>query len=268
MDLQKLSALAEEFLRGSDNYIDEVLATAPECVGLRLFDPPVFGTASADDPIFETFRDDAVVSSEVLLPRDWLPGARTVISFFLPASEEVRKSNRKDPAIPSPHWQHARIEGNECICRLCAFLNEEMHREGIASVSPSIDPRFLAVKDASKNRYWSNWSERHTAYACGLGTFGLSKGLITEKGIAGRFASIITDLELPVAERPYTGIYDWCIFCGKCARNCPAGAIDPETGKHHPPCQAYLDKTSFGTRYGCGKCQVGVPCESRRPRRD
>ena len=40
--------------------------------------------------------------------------------------------------------------------------------------------------------YASNWSERHVAYVCGLGTFGC-QGLITSKGLAGRFGSIITD---------------------------------------------------------------------------
>lgn len=38
---------------------------------------------------------------------------------------------------------------------------------------------------------------------CGLGIFGLSKGLITSKGIAGRFGSIVTELQIIPNEREY-----------------------------------------------------------------
>ena len=63
----------------------------------------------------------------------------------------------------------------------------------------------------------SLWSERHAAYVCGLRTFGLSKGLITKKGIAGRFTSLITDLPLLADERAYTDVYEYCTRCGACA---------------------------------------------------
>lgn len=77
----------------------------------------------------------------------------------------------------------------------------------------------------------SRWSERHAAYVCGLGTFGLSRGFITPKGMAGRITSIIIDEEFEPEERSYTGIYDFCIRCGACAVKCPAGAISKEYGK-------------------------------------
>jgi len=35
----------------------------------------------------------------------------------------------------------------------------------------------------------SSWSERHAAYAAGLGTFSLNDALITPKGIAHRLGS-------------------------------------------------------------------------------
>jgi epoxyqueuosine reductase len=116
-------------------------------------------------------------------------------------------------------------------------------------------------------KFTSNWSERHVAFVCGLGTFGLSKGLITPKGVAGRFASIITELYLPPDKREYEDIYEYCSMCGKCAKNCPANAITIENGKNDYACFAFLKKTSekYKPRYGCGKCQVGVPCESRIP---
>ena len=113
------------------------------------------------------------------------------------------------------------------------------------------------------------WSERHVAYLCGLGTFGLSKGIITRKGMAGRFASLVTALELPADERPYKGLYDYCIRCGECIRRCPVRAISEE-GKEHKPCHDWLlhVKKEYAPRLGCGKCQTAVPCESGIPLRN
>ena len=114
----------------------------------------------------------------------------------------------------------------------------------------------------------SRWSERYAAYACGLGTFGLLRGLITEKGMAGRFASIIVTETFEPDERKYTGVYDYCIKCGACARNCPANAISLKHGKNNIKCNKHVEtmKKKYPPRYGCGKCQVGVPCEFRAPR--
>jgi len=53
----------------------------------------------------------------------------------------------------------------------------------------------------------------------------------------------------------------------RCAENCPANAITVENGKDHYKCHAFVNKTGekYKPRFGCGKCQTGVPCESRIP---
>lgn len=94
-----------------------------------------------------------------------------------------------------------------------------------SAVYPAADSRFGML-----TQFASNWSERHVAYICGLGTFGLSKGLITKKGIAGRFGSVVTSAVLPVTQREYSNPFEYCTMCGKCAINCPAHAIDTEKG--------------------------------------
>ncbi|RKJ54879.1 epoxyqueuosine reductase, partial [bacterium 1XD42-8] len=40
-----------------------------------------------------------------------------------------------------------------------------------------------------------------------------------------------------------------------------------EQGKNHALCREYLQKTKekFSPRFGCGKCQTGVPCEYQIP---
>ena len=138
---------------------------------------------------------------------------------------------------------------------------------------PSLDPRFavrttvLPADDPKGLHIASNWSERHIAYASGLGTFCLTRGLISAKGVAGRYASIIVSEAYEAYERPYTGVYDWCIMCGACISRCPAGAISLDGGKNQSKCKEWMDlmKIRYSPRYGCGKCQVGVPCESRIP---
>lgn len=138
------------------------------------------------------------------------------------------------------------------------------------SVVPALDERFWA-KEYSPHleaSFTSNWSERHVAFVCGLGTFGLSKGLITPKGMAGRFGSIITELYLPPQKRGYENVYEYCSMCGSCAKKCPVNAISIENGKDHMICSKFLSKTAekYKPRLGCGKCQIGVPCESRIPK--
>ena len=57
--------------------------------------------------------------------------------------------------------------------------------------------------------------------------------------------------------------------CRKCVDACLADAITIEKGKDHPTCSAYLRSIPerFHPRYGCGKCQVAVPCERTAPGR-
>ena len=73
--------------------------------------------------------------------------------------------------------------------------------------------------------------------------------------------------QLPPTPRRYRGVYDYCTRCGACVRRCPARAISLETGKDQLACWTFLNRTKLrcAPRYGCGKCQVAVPCERRIP---
>jgi epoxyqueuosine reductase QueG len=90
--------------------------------------------------------------------------------------------------------------------------------------------------------------------------------MITRAGSAGRFGSVVTDAVLEPTPRTYQGPTDHCGRCGACIERCPCGAIGPE-GKDNLACKKYLDQTLglYSPRYGCGKCQTGVPCEGRVP---
>jgi epoxyqueuosine reductase QueG len=254
------------------NVITGEIALSPGLAGTRIFGQPLIGFAAAGDRYFAGLKKPGVVGPHLLLPAEWLQQAKTVISIFFPFTEEVRAANRRDTNWPSETWLHGRIEGQALILDLCTYIETLLRQEGYETLVPALDSRFLGrdpgVKDKSRQAYYSsNWSERHAAYAAGLGTFGLSRGIITRAGIAGRFGSLITQAYFEPSLRPYTGIYDYCTRCGACAARCPVKAISLEGGKRHPPCSEFLDRTltKHKPRYGCGKCQTGVPCESRIP---
>lgn len=256
-----------------DNYIAKEIALSPQVIGMKIFEEPIFSFGSATDPYFSELKSPAAIGDHFLHPQQWLPEAKTVISFFLPFSQQVKSENNKDHVWPSEEWLHSRIEGQAFLNKLTSYLKSILLREGYKSIAPSLDEEFWSKTNFNPNTphpqaaFTSNWSERHVAFICGLGTFGLSKGLITAKGIAGRFGSIITELELPPDTRNYKSVYEYCCLCGACVKKCPAGAISIEEGKNHIACSAFLDKTAekYAPRYGCGKCQTGVPCESKIP---
>lgn len=276
MDEQDIIKAAACFVENSeDNYITKEAAISENVVGMKIYDEPVFSFGSADDEGFKSLKEAPAIGKHFLLPGEWLPQAKTVISFFLPFSEAVRKGNKRDMSWPSEEWLHGRIEGQTFLNNLCIYLKSELISAGYNSIVPSLDERFWSKGSLSSSSphdeisFSSNWSERHVAFVCGLGTFGLSKSLITKKGAAGRLGSIVTELYLPPANKEYINIYENCSMCGACVKNCPVNAISIKKGKDHVACSEFLDKTAekYKPRYGCGKCQINVPCECRIPKK-
>ncbi len=280
MNKQELIKLAGNYVTNSaDNRITDRDALSEAVIGMKFFEEPILGFAAAEDEYFKTLQGQGVIGKHFILPKEWLPQSKTVISFFLPFTEAVTKGNLRDLAWPSEEWLHARIEGQAFINKFSQYLSSELISHGYASIVPAQNERFFSrsgqgrsvqqtvTNDEITPSFTSNWSERHVAFICGLGTFGLSKGLITSKGMAGRFGSIITELELSPDKREYEEIYEYCTMCGVCVNNCPVNAISLDKGKNHKLCSDFLDKTAekFEPRYGCGKCQVGVPCETLIP---
>lgn len=271
---QDLIKIGEHYVVNSEeNYLFKQNYTSKTAWEVRIFERPVFAFGAADDEYFKKFKDPAVIGEHYLMPREWLPGANTIVSYFLPFSQEIRKGNSIDPYWPSEEWLDGFAQGQAFLNKLGAHLQLELKRAGYDSLVPSLDKRFWARTGFNNDSpgaevlYTSNWSERHAAFVCGLGTFGLSKALITRKGLAGRFGSVITELDLAADKRHYVNINEYCSMCGKCARNCPANAISIEEGKNHQICSEFLGKTleKYRPRYGCGKCQINVPCESGIP---
>lgn len=267
-----LDKLTEFVATDAGNIVSADDAINEDVIGLRMFEAPLLAVGDAADPLFAELKNDRVIHHDYPSPQDWQPGAKRILSYFLPFTQRVKASNGIDPARSSPEWYHSRIEGQDFVNKVGQYLCRLLQEKGFAATYPAADARFKLF-----HPYASNWSERHTAFICGIGTFGASKGIITPKGIAGRLGSVLTTCgDIEITPRKYTELYEYCSQCGACARRCPVQAIDLSRGMHlakdHTLCGPYVGNSktepqgkSGKQRIGCGKCQVQVPCSDGIP---
>jgi epoxyqueuosine reductase QueG len=259
--------------------------------GDPIFEAPLIGFADGDDPLFAEYKK--VVHKQHFTPREILtkyvvetlqeesPSITnvSVISFALPINRKTKESNAREKEGPSLRWNNTRWKGQEFIIELSRHLVSVFEHLGFHAVAPELSPYFEIIKPPENLA--SNWSQRHMAYAAGLGTFSLNDGFITAKGMAIRFGSVVTDLKLEPSPRPYGDHQANCLFyatgkCGACVRRCPGDALS-EKGHDKLKClqvlyekqKPWLDGAHgpgyIGMYAGCGLCQTGVPCESRIP---
>ena len=267
---------------------DEIIRFVAECAANRFpdsefpyFDEPLVGFVDASDPLFNNYRE--IIGPHHLTPRELLetafPGkefnAGSVLCWILPISEATRRSNRKENLWPSREWALTRTHGEAFNNHLRRHLTDNLLARGHLALAPLLSKGWHTVETAGGLS--STWSERHAAYAAGLGTFSLNRGFITERGIAHRCGSVITDLVLTPSPRRYQHHAENCLFCrngscGACIGRCPVGAIT-RFGHDKERCRAYGYETvvqEVGKRYGvatpgCGLCQTRVPCEAGIP---
>jgi len=239
--------------------------------GMRFFGRPVFSVANADDPGFAEIKKAEAVGSHHLLPQDWLPGAKSVISVFLPIERATVEANKADPVEPALAWLYTRVDGQRFLLAMGTAVRDAFIADGFMAVTPYTEEKYvmqvsrdLAPGTEHVPPYSTNWSERHVGVVTGLGTFGMSTNFISKVGCAGRLISVVTDWETKPDGHDYDDWLGYCNRCGACIRRCPAKAHFPDRhGKDHSLCGAFIRKVceKYSPRYGCGKCQSGIPCE-------
>jgi len=257
-----------------------------EIDGSPMWEEPLVGFADGDDELYARYK--TIVGDFHLTPREALTahprsaGVRAphvaVVSWILPTAAETRRSNALMTQGPSVRWNHGRFHGEEFNDALRRHVVALLEERGHLAVAPMLSPQFRQFEVA--NGMTSTWSERHTAYAAGLGTFGLSDGLITARGVAHRCGSVVFDAECVPSARPYHYYQEYCLSraegtCGECIQRCPAGAITLQ-GHDKRKCRDYMRRNLadwltrpgyVGSYVACGLCQTGVPCESQIPER-
>jgi hypothetical protein len=75
----------------------------------------VVGFASAQDPLFKELPKPGVVAPIHVQPDYWLPGTKSVISFFAPFSKEIKASYKDVDKLPSLPWVSGRLNGEVFI---------------------------------------------------------------------------------------------------------------------------------------------------------
>ncbi len=225
---------------------------------------PLVGFASAADPIFVQLK--TVVSPSHALPEDLLPGARTIIAFFIPFERFVARSNIEGK-LASQEWARSYIQTNELIAAVCRHMKGLMESEGHSVfVTPP-------THNFDTEKLVSDWSHRHVAFAAGLGTFGLNNMLITQRGCCGRLGSFLTTLDVAPDGRAAA---EACLHragrsCARCVERCANGALSAR-GFDRKLCYARclengVSFKAMGKPDVCGKCLVGLPCSSTIPSR-
>lgn len=252
--------------------------------GEKAWAEPLVGFSAGDDPLYQFYKSDIgdFFWSPLEIFVKTFPSVKaradqlTVISWILPQTEATKADNRRQTKYPSERWARARVQGEEVNKKLRRHVVSALQEKGVKAVAPMLSPLWEG-KTSERYGFASTWSERHVAYASGLGTFGLSDGLITPKGKAMRCGSVVAGIKIQPTLRPYGDHHAYCLHfskgtCGTCIRRCPAGAIS-KTGHDKVKCGDYLDnvivpfvKRNYGFEsYGCGLCQTRVPCESKIP---
>jgi len=250
----------------------------------RAFEQVIVGFSRGEDPLYDAYK-------ELVGPFHWTPleifartfpeiattaGELTVIAWVVAHNRLTKEDNRRENFYPSERWARARIFGEEVNEKLRRHVVAALKAEGYTAVAPALSPHWER-KLSEKYVFASTWSERHAAYASGLGTFGLCDGLITPLGKAVRVGSVIARIRITPTPRPYKEHQAYCLFhsrgiCKKCVSRCPVGALS-EAGHDKKKCRSHVRpvteeyvRAHYGFEgYGCGLCQTGVPCESKIP---
>lgn len=216
-----------------------------EQIVVPVLDAPLIGFASADNPLFATFRRDEVIGSQWRAPKEWMPEAKSVVVFFFPVSSEIRARHRAAKTPTNEAWNYGYGKHGQILNAFIEGLTAELESLGIHYHIPTKDPAFKIeqhpVMSGGKEdvHYSTSWSNRHVAFAAGLGTFGVHRHLITRSGCSGVLASMILDREMEPTVAEYKDPYENCIHCGACVNRCPAGAITLENLRNLKECRTY-----------------------------
>jgi len=270
------------------NEITEIVETSPhntlKAFDEKAWDTPIIGFANGADPLFKSYKSligdfywTPLEAMQLAYPSDEFDEKNlSIIVWVLPQSEATIKDQRKETELPSSRWVHSRHYGENFNEILRATMQDNFRKLSIKAVSPAIREEF-GYRQSPNFGYASNWSERHTAYAAGMGTFGLSDGFITERGKAVRIGSIIVDAFIEPDKRTHSTHTGNCLYyangtCGACIKRCPVEAISGD-GHDKQICHDYIRETTVPYAFKllgakqtpCGLCQVKIPCERRNP---
>lgn len=212
----------------------------------------------------ERWESDPLVSLTVVpecRPKSLMPGCISALVLGIPVQKCIVDTS---PSI----WyrEHYKVL-NSYLDMAAERAVLEFERKGCSAVAVPRDG-YLGIKGLQKDPS-SFFSHRHSAYLCGIGTFGMNGAIVTEEyGPRIRFVTVLTDAVLPDNDIIGGQI---CNGCGKCVRSCPAHALSgsfyPEGAFDTGACierQAHLASEGISP---CGICVSVCPVGSDARRR-
>jgi epoxyqueuosine reductase QueG len=244
----------EQIVRGIETVVD---AASRQADMASSWQTPLVGFADARDPRFSELK--RVVRPSHGLPGDLLPGARTVVAYFLPFDPVIPRSNHRG-RFSSETWAVAYIETNRLIATINGRICDLLEQSGFRGT------RLPATHNFDEEQLMSDWSHKHVAWIAGIGSFGHHHMLITDKGCCGRLGSVITDAVIAPTSRQDR---NRCLFkhdgsCRKCEQRCPVEALGKDPFGRHACYDRLLENARRHEHLGladvCGKCAAIVPC--------
>ncbi|MHC4133303.1 MAG: hypothetical protein ACYSR3_15165 [Planctomycetota bacterium] len=215
-----------------------------------------------------------------------------IVSILFPYVDLIREESKTAKEMPAEIYSVGRNFANgfmdDVLEKTVAFFQDK----GFLAVSGMHSPAFQLIFNKNPMSIYAVWSERHMAFAAGLGTFSLYEGFISGIGCNIRIASIITNAPLDITPRKGDDPYANCLYyangkCKKCAERCPGDAIS-EDGHDKLKCHLYGQvvaeemtgrlkgilkpykriingKEQRSYPVGCAFCQFDVPCMKKNP---
>ena len=225
-----------------------------------LFREPMVGFVSADDPSIVHVKE--IVGPWHDSPEDQLPGARTIIAYAVPFTRHVAL-DPGDSKYSGLFWSEAYLLINKAFGEISQAVADLLRTRGYEAAT------IVATNDYDPSDPKSSWSHRTMACAAGLGKFGMNRILMTAKGSAVRYCSLLTTAELEPSG-PYDGPVcmglEGC-GCRLCVDACPVDALTRWFEGGNLACQdlqelyheQMLEDLRVDTAGTCGKCIAVCP---------
>lgn len=218
--------------------------------------PPLVAISNPNDPRYNELK--GILGDIYKPPFELLPEAKSIISYFIPFTKELALSSANGA---SEMWAEAYITINKHFLRIDQAVSDYLKLLGYDIY------RIAGVHSYKHDVLKCAWSHKSAAVIAGLGQFGLNNLLITDKGSAGRFCTILTTAPIEVSTYK-TQVH--CLYmknksCKICMDSCPVSALSPD-GFERFTCHdnviiknAEKFKEKIGFAEVCGICISNCP---------
>jgi epoxyqueuosine reductase QueG len=220
----------------------------------------------ADTGAWDTDPLVSKIISKEERPASLMRNSRSVIVIGIPVQRTILAT------APSAYYSEHYKTVNSMLDHSAQRIAMELQIEGHAAMFVSRDG-YQGIEGLRRDAS-SFFSHRHSAYLAGMGSFGVSNMLLTEKnGPRIRFTSVITTAPLVCGEPSKKVLCTKCMICTtSCTEDAVASGTYPENITNKQKCVEYSDILKKRGCSPCGRCifvcPVGKDVEDTLPTDD